>query len=113
MKKLNIKTYTELNNIKENNEYLAIKDDNVIKYIDFADNKMIVDMQNDIIIRENDDYVHKLNFIDNIISIYVKNYRKEFNKDIKTILLEKTSKSYLVRYKLIDEDIINEYYVKY
>ncbi len=113
MARLKVKTYTELNNIKENEEYFAIKDNNVIKYIDFANNKMIIDMQHNIITRENSDYIYKFNFIDEKINIYVKNIKKEFIKEIKTILLEKTSTTYLVRYQLVDENIINEYYIKY
>lgn len=111
--KLNIKVYSELDKKIENEEYLAIKNNNVIKYIDFANNKMIIDMDNDIITRENNDYLFTIDFRNNNIIINAKHLKKEFNKEIMTMKNEKTSKSYLARYKLIDEDIVNEYYIKY
>ena len=111
--KLKIKIYSELDKKIENEEYLAIKNDNVIKYIDFANNKMIIDMDKSIIIRENNDYLFTLDFNNNKIIIYAKHLKKEFTKDIITMMNDKTSKSYLVRYKLLDEDIINEFYIKY
>ena len=113
MTKLKINIYTELNNIKENEEYLAIKQDNVIKYIDFANNKMIIDINNNIINRENSDFIYQMDFNNNIINIQMKKVKKDFNKEIKTIILKKTNNSFLVRYQLIDENIINEFYIKY
>ena len=110
---LEIKVYSELNNIIENEEYFAIKNNNVIKYIDLTNNKMNVNINNDIITRENSDYLFTIDFNKNNINIYVKGLKKEFNKDIKVIKKEKTSRSYLVKYQLIDEDIINEYYIKF
>ncbi len=111
--KLKIKVYSELDKKVENDEYLAIKNDNVIKYIDFANNKMIIDMDNDIITRENNDYLFTIDFKNNNIIINAKHLKKVFNKEIRTLKNEKTPKSYLARYKLIDEDIVNEYYIKY
>ena len=111
--KLKIKVYSELDKKIENEEYLAIKNNNVIKYIDFANNKMIIDMDNDTIIRENNDYLFTINLRNNNIIIKAKHLKKEFNKEIRTMKNEKASKSYLARYKLIDEDIINEYYIKF
>ncbi len=111
--KLKIKVYSEMNNFKENEEYVAIKNENVIKYIDFANNKMIIDIENDIITRENGDYIFTIDFQKNNININAKHLKKEFNKEIKTMKCEKTSNNFLVRYKLVDENIINEYYLKY
>ena len=113
MKKVNIRIYSFLNNIEENNEFLAIKSDNVIKYIDFSNNKMTIDLKNNIIIKDNDDYLFTLKFNDNIIEVFAKKLKKTFYKDIKTIVCESTKSKFLVRYLLVDEDIINEYYVKF
>ncbi len=113
MNKVKIKIYSNLNNIEENEEILAIKNDNVIKYIDFSNNKIVVDMENNIITKENDDYFFTLKFNDNIIEIYVKKLHKTFYKEIKTLLCSKTEKRYTVRYLLISEDVINEYYVNF
>ena len=110
---LKIKVYSELSEKIENEEYLAIKNNNVIKYIDLADNKMTIDMDKDIITRENKDYLFTIDFNINHIIINAKKLKREFIKNIVTMKKEKTSHSYLVRYQLIDEDIINEYYVKY
>ena len=84
MKKVNIRIYSFLNNIEENNEFLAIKSDNVIKYIDFSNNKMTIDLKNNIIIKDNDDYLFTLKFNDNIIEVFAKKLKKTFYKDIKT-----------------------------
>ena len=113
MKKTKIIVYSNLNNVEENNEFLAIKDDNVIKYIDLENNKMIIDMNNNEIIRENTDYLFNMKFNDNKIFIKMKKVNKNFIKVIKTMEILSTDKSYLVRYLLVDENIINEYYVKF
>ncbi len=110
---LKINVYSEMDEKIENEEYLAIKKNNVIKYIDLAENKMTIDMDNDIIIRENNDYLFTIDFNNNIISINAKKLKLDFTKDIVTIKKNKTSRSYLVRYQLVDDNIINEYYVKY
>ena len=112
MQKVTIKVYSKLNNIEENNEFLAIIDDKLIKYIDLENNKMIIDKENNIIIRENIDYLFNMDFNNNTITITMKKLNKEFIKDIKTIDITNTSKVYSVKYLLIDENIINEYYVK-
>ncbi len=113
MEKVTIKVYSKMNNIEENNEFLAIKDDNVIKYTDLENNKMIIDTKNNIIERENDDYLFRINLNDNIIEITVKKMNKVFNKNINTLLVSLTKKKYLIRYLLVDEEIINEYYVNF
>lgn len=112
MKKTMVKVYSKLNNIEENNEFLAIIDDKLIKYIDLENNKMIIDKENNIIIRENIDYLFNMDFYNNKITITMKKLGKDFVKDIKTMDISNTSKIYSVKYLLIDENIINEYYVK-
>ena len=111
MEKVSIKVYSNLNNIEENNEFLAIKDENVIKYTDLENNKMIIDMKNNIIEKENNDYLFKIMLNDNVIEIKMKKLDKVFLKEIKTLLISLTGKRYLVRYQLSDDNIINEYYV--
>ena len=111
--KLKIKIYSELDNVIENEEYFAIKNDNVIKYIDLVNNKMNIDIENDLIIRENNDYLFNIDFRNDTISIFMKHLKKEFTKEIETIKLIKTKNSFEVKYNLIDENIINEFYVKY
>lgn len=113
MKEIKINVFTKLNNVEENNEFLAIKGNNLIKYIDLEDNKMIVDIKNNIIIRENIDYLFNMDFNNNKIIINMKKLNKEVEKEIKTIVISRTSKEFLVRYLLTDEEIINEYYVKF
>ena len=113
MKRTKIKVFTKLNNIEDNNEFLAVKDDYVIKYIDLENNKMIIDMKNNIIIRENRDYLFNLDFNNNKITITMKKLKKSLEKDIKTLVITQSLSKYLVRYLLTDENIINEYYVKF
>ena len=113
MKKVLIKVYSKLNNIEENNEFLAIKNNNVIKYIDLENNKMMIDMENNYFERENNDYYFKIDFNNNNISIEIKKLHKTMIKDIKTLNISKGKKNYLVRYLLTDENIINEYYVNF
>ena len=113
MRNIIIKVYSKLNNVEENNEFLAIKKDNVIEYIDLENNKMIVDIDKDIIERENRDYYFKMDFKDNVISIEIKKLHKKMIKDIKTLNISKEKKKYSVKYLLTDENIINEYYVNF
>jgi len=113
MKKVEISVYSNFNNIEENNAFLAIKDNKVIKYIDIENNKMSIDMENNIIVRENSDYLFNIDFNNNKIYILMKKLNKKFEKAIKTMVIEASNTKYLVRYLLIDENIINEYYVKF
>jgi len=113
MKKIKIKIYSNLDNTEENYEIFAIKNDNVIKYIDFSNNKMTIDIGNNIIEKENNDYLFTLKFNDNIIEIFAKKLKKSFVKEIKTIICNSSKNKFLVRYLLVDENIINEYYVKF
>ena len=113
MEKVLIKVYSKLNNITENNEFLAIKNDNLIEYIDLENNKMIIDIKNNVIIRENNDYVFKMMFDNNDIEIEIKKLHKIMHKSIKTMSISLTKKYYSVKYLLTDENIINEYYVKF
>ena len=113
MKETKIKVFTKLNNISENNVFLAIMDENIIKYIDLENNKMVIDTINNIIVRENIDYVFNLDFNKNKIVITMKKQNKTFEKEIKTLIITKKKKEYLVRYLLPDENLINEYCVKF
>ncbi len=113
MKKIKIKVYTMFDKKEENSNFLAIKNDDVIKYIDLENNKMTIDMKNNIIIRENEDYLFNIKLDNNEINIRIKKLKKEFNKKIKTLIINKTNKSYLIRYLLTDDNIYNEYYVTY
>ena len=108
-----INVYTKLNNQEESNEMFAIISNDVIKYIDLENNKMIIDMLNNIMIRENSDYLYTIDFNKNNIDIYMKKLRKHLDKDIKTLIIEKTRKHYLVRYLLSDDNVYNEYYVNF
>ena len=113
MKKVKIKIYSFLNNIEENNEFLAIKNNNVIKYIDFGNNRIKIDLKNNIIEKENIDYHFILKFNENIVEISAKKLKKTFYKEIKTIVCEKSKSKFLVRYLLPDDNAVNEYYVKF
>lgn len=113
MEKISISLYTNLNNLEETNNFLAIKDEDVIKYIDLENNKIIVDMKNDIMTRENNDYYFTLDFNQNNIIIKLKLNNTQFDKEIETLFIEKKKNSYTVRYRLIDENIVNEYHLKF
>jgi 3-oxoacyl-[acyl-carrier-protein] synthase III len=113
MKETKINVLTKLNNIEENNEFLAVKNNDFIKYIDLENNKMIIDLKNNIITRENIDYLFNMDFNNNIISITMKKLDKVMEKEIKTMALINNNKEFMVRYLLTDDEIINEYYVKF
>ena len=113
MEKINIRLYTNFNNLEETNDLLAIKDNDVIKYIDLENNKVIVDMENDIMIRENSDYHFTIDFNANNIIIKLKSLNKCFDKSIKTIWIKKSKNSYNVKYVLVDDALIKEYHIKF
>ncbi len=113
MKKTEIIVYTKLNDVEETNKFMAIKDDNTIKYFDLDNNKMTIDLNNKIIIRENNDYLFNMDFNNNKITIKMKKLGKTIIKDIKTMTITSKSKEFMVRYLLTDDEIINEYYVKF
>lgn len=113
MARTKINVYLKMNKIEKNEEFFAIKNNDVIKYIDFENNIMTIDMDNNVIIRENNDYKFILDFNKNNINITIKKIKKTLDKSINTLLLEKTKKRFIVRYLLNDEKEINEYYVNF
>ena len=112
MSKNRINIYTNMDKIINNNNFDAIVSCNVIKYIDLVNNKFVVDCNNDILFKENNDTIVKIDFNKNIMSILLKEYNKEFYKDIETLLINKDNNIYYVKYKLIDENVINEYRIE-
>jgi len=55
MSKKRINIYTNMDKIINNDNFDAIVSNNVIKYIDLVNNKFVVDCNNDILIKENND----------------------------------------------------------
>ena len=108
-----ISVYTKFDDNQENYKIMAIIYKDVIKYIDLTNNKMIIDMNNDIITRENMEYKFDIDLQKKMINIYAKKLKKQFNKKIDTLLVDKNNREYLVRYRLLDDDMINEYFVKF
>lgn len=113
MARTKINVYLKMNKIEKNEEFFAIKNNDVIKYIDFENNKMEVDLENNIIKKENIDYLFIIDLAKNNIYILAKKIKRSFNKPIQTLLVEKSKKRYLVRYLLEDENVINEYCVNF
>ena len=113
MEKIKIQLYTNFNHKEETEEFLAIKEDDVIKYIDLENNKMTVDIRNNIIIKENSDYHFTMDFNTNNIIIKLKKHNRVFDKPIETLFKETKKETYRVVYKLLDENIINEYHMKF
>lgn len=112
MAKKKINVYTNMNNHMDNFSINAIIDNNVIKYIDSDYNKFVINLKNNILIKENKDFVIEIDFMNNLIKILMKEYKMEFEKEIRTLELSYHNNIYYVKYKLIDENIINEYELK-
>lgn len=113
MKTIQVKFSDMTNNKNDVFDTNAIIIDDTIKYVDNADTKVILNCKDDILIRENRDYLFNIDFNKNIIEVTIKKFNKMFSKDIETLLLKKDNKSFLVRYRLVDDDVINEYEVLY
>lgn len=113
MKSIHVK-FSDITNSKNDVfDTNAIIDNNMIKYVDNTKTKVSLNYKDDILIRENSDYIFNIDFNKNIIDITLKKFNKMFSKDIKTLLIKKDNKSYIVRYKLVDEEVINEYEILY
>lgn len=113
MAKNRINVYTNMDNIKENATFNAICNKNVIKYLDSVNNKVVVDCNKNILTKENGEYFIKIDFNKNIITIFMKEYQQEFIKEIKTLVINNDNNLYSVKYKLIDENVVNEYEIKF
>jgi len=113
MERKKIKVYTNLDKVEKSYNIMAIKNNDVIKYIDLENNIMIIDMANDVIKRENQDYIFNIDFKNSMITIKVKKFNKTFDKSIKVLIIDKNNRSYLVRYILTSEEIVNEYYIEF
>ena len=113
MAKIDINVYTNMNDLQESINIKAIIINKVIKYNDLVNNKFVVDCNNNILIKENSETIVKIDFNKNIISIMLKEYNKEFFKEIKTETIINNNNIYYVKYKLIDENTINEYKIEF
>ena len=113
MTKKIVNVYTNMDDKIDNIVIDAIVENKVIKYLDREHNKIIVDCDNNILIKENNEYIIKIDFLKNIISVLLKDYNKEFVKEIKTLMINSDNNIYYVKYKLIDENLINEYKIEF
>ena len=111
MSKIKIEVYTNFNNKESNINLNAIYLDNKVKYIN--NDKYILDLKNNILEKENNDSFIKLDFNNNKTFISVKNLKLDIKKDIKVIKIENKLNYFYVKYLLIDEDIYNEYCIKF
>ena len=112
MAKIKILIHTNLNNEENNEEITALIVNSVIKYIDSLNNKFLVDLNNLVLEKENTSSKIKIDFNNKKAFIYVKELRKEFVRDIDIIDTYKNQTDFFVKYKLVEENIINEYNVK-
>ena len=87
MAKIIINVYTNMDNHEENVIYNAITDNNVIKYIDSDNNKFVVDCNKNILIKENNEFNISIDFGNNLITIFMKEFQKSFEKEIQTLAI--------------------------
>ena len=113
MKRCEISVLTNFNGQKKVHKYMAIKNDSVIKYIDLEKNRICLNLEKNILERENRDYKFIIDFDNNNIEIYIKKLKNKMDKKIKTLMIDKNNNSYLVKYFLTDEKEVNEYSIKY
>lgn len=111
MSKIKINVYSKLNNKENNIDLNAIIIDNKIKFKD--KDIFIIDLKNKTLLKDNKESLIELNFIKNKAIILVKSMNLEFKKDIKVIKLEIKDNYFYVKYLLIDENIYNEYCIKF
>ena len=112
MAKIKINVYTNMNGIVVEKNIDAIMINDVIKYIE-GNNKILIDIKNNILEKENNDVSIKIDFVNDKIFIFIKELKREFIKNMEVISLENKKNYFYVKYKLIDENIINEYKVKF
>ena len=113
MAKIKINVYTNMDNIKENKIFDAIINQRVIKYLDSANNKFVVNCEKNILTKENNEYFIEIDFNKEMITILLKDLGKKFIKEIKTLDINNDNNCYFVKYKLIDENLVNEYEIKF
>ena len=100
-----------LDNKLEELEKEVILNNNLITYFD-NDIKMIINLENGEIIRENNEYLSLIKPIDNSIIITLKDHQFIVNKEIKIIDQKIVNNYFYLKYLLVDENIINEYEIK-
>ena len=77
-----------------NNEILSFFDK------DTNNTEIIIDLNNDILIRNNEDYKIKMNFQKKIIEYKLKKENLEFDQDINIIMLKKSKNEYIINYQI-------------
>lgn len=102
-----IKIIEKINN--EENTYIGEYNNNLIKYIN-KDSSIILDLKKNILIKENDESIVKLSFINekNTKGIYLlKSINQEFILDIYTKTISSINNEFNVIYTISENDEIN------
>lgn len=118
MKKVKLNIKLKNKDIQEEKSLIAVIDNNQIKYIENKDivTEMELDLENDILIRNNKDYTITYKFILDEITInkvLVKELNRGLDLKIKTNKLKKDNNSYKVEYEILDSNEIIEYELNY
>mgnify|MGYP006870760728 CR=1 FL=1 len=107
MPKININVSISNNEIKDSYKLVSIISDNIIKYKEKDNTKVLYNLDKNTLIRENDTLRMEY-FFDNlkntIGTIYLKDLKRTINIDIETTKLEKINNNIDIEYK-IDNDI--------
>lgn len=107
MPKININVSISNNEIKDSYKLVSIISDNIIKYKEKDNTKVLYNLDKNTLIRENDTLRMEY-FFDNlentIGTIYLKELKRTINIDIETTKLEKINNNINIEYK-IDNDI--------
>lgn len=112
MSKKDVCVYTNMNSIEKRQYVKAIFDINKIKYFDLQD-KFIVDFDKNMLIKENNESIIKIFFNNSNILIYVKEFNVEYEKEMELLELINNNHAFYIKYRLIDENVVNEYKIDF
>ena len=90
--------------IEETGNYIGELNNNVLTYVEKSKTKVMVDLENDTITRDDIEKNLVLDYRNKKVNLYMKEFKLSFDMDMEVYEIEKNDKEYIVEYRLENDD---------
>ena len=89
---------------EETGNYIGELNNNVLTYVEKSKTKVMVDLENDTITRDDIEKNLVLDYRNKIVNLYMKEFKLSFDMDMEVYEIEKNDNEYRVEYRLENDD---------
>ncbi len=90
--------------IEETGNYIGELNNNVLTYVEKSKTKVMVDLENDTITRDDIEKNLVLDYRNKKVNLYMKEFKLSFDMDMEVYEIEKNDNEYRVEYRLENDD---------